>query len=207
MKILIVGATGTIGRELVTQALEDGHSVTALVRDPSKVAWPEAGVEVIEGNVMDTATLGRAVAGQDAVLVALGAGARGRVRAVGTRNVSRAMEEHGVRRLICVSTLGVGESRGNLNFLWKYVMFGLLLRRAFADHVAQEEHVVRSALDWTIIRPGAYTDGERTGHYRHGFSATEKGLKLEVSRADVADFVLAQLTDDRYLHKTPGVSY
>jgi len=86
-------------------------------------------------------------------------------------------------------------------------MFGMLLRAAFADHVSQEDHVIRSGLDWTIVRPAAYTDGERTGDYRHGFPATEEGLKLKISRADVADFVLTQLADDSYICMTPGVSY
>jgi putative NADH-flavin reductase len=86
-------------------------------------------------------------------------------------------------------------------------MFGLLLRRAYADHVMQEEHVKNSDLDWTIVRPGAYTDGERSGDYRHGFPATATDLKLKISRADVADFMLNQLEDDSYLHMTPGISY
>ena len=86
-------------------------------------------------------------------------------------------------------------------------MFGLLLRRAFADHIAQEDRVRASSLDWTIVRPGAYTDGDRTVDYRHGFPASASNLKLKVSRADVADFMLKQLTDDSYLHRAPGISY
>ena len=86
-------------------------------------------------------------------------------------------------------------------------MFGMLLRAAFVDHVAQEEYVMRSGLEWTIVRPAAYTDGERTGNYRRGFPAAAKGLKLKISRADVADFALQQLTDNSYVHETPGVSY
>lgn len=86
-------------------------------------------------------------------------------------------------------------------------MFGLLLRKAFADHVLQEEYVKQSRLDWTIVRPGAFTDGALTGEYRHGFSATDKGITLKISRADVADFMLKQLVDETYLHATPGLSY
>ena len=207
MKVLIFGATGSIGRELVTQGLEMGHTVTAFARDPSKMAIIHARLEIIEGDVMDSAAVDRAVAGHDAVLIALGAGSKGQVRSTGTRNIIQAMQKSGTRRLVCLSTLGVGDSRGNMNFLWKYVMFGMLLRAAFADHVSQEDHVIRSGLDWTIVRPAAYTDGERTGNYRHGFPATEKGLKLKISRADVADFVLTQLADDSYIRMTPGVSY
>ena len=207
MKVLIFGATGTVGRELVTQALEKGHAVTAFARNPSKLDISHPNLEIIEGDVTDSALVDRAVLGHDAVLVALGAGTKGQVRSTGTRNIIQAMQKDGVRRLICLSTLGVGDSRVHLNFYWKYIMFGLLLRAAFADHVSQEEHVTQSGLDWTIVRPAAYTDGERTGNYRHGFPAAEKALKLKISRADVAEFVLAQLDDNSYVHMTPGVSY
>lgn len=207
MKVLVFGATGTVGRELVRQALEMGHTVTAFARDPSKLEIKHPSLEIIEGDVMDSALVDRAVAGHDAVLVALGAGTKGQVRSTGTCNIIQAMQRNGVRRLVCLSTLGVGDSRAHLNFYWKYIMFGMLLRAAFADHVSQEEHVIRSGLDWTIVRPAAYTDGERTGNYRHGFPATAKGLKLKISRADVADFVLTQLADNGYVHMTPGVSY
>jgi uncharacterized protein YbjT (DUF2867 family) len=86
-------------------------------------------------------------------------------------------------------------------------MFGLLLRQAYADHVLQEEYVMKSDLDWTIIRPAAFTDGPRTGVYQHGFSGAAEGLTLKISSADVADFLLWQLAEDTYLHKTPGLSY
>jgi putative NADH-flavin reductase len=207
MKILIFGATGTIGRELVTQALELGHTVTAFARDPSKLAISNANLQIFEGDVMDSASVDRVVVGHEAVLIALGAGISGQVRSTGTRNIIKAMQNSGVRRLICLSSLGVGDSRGNLNFFWKYLMFGMLLRAAFADHISQEDHVIGSGLDWTIVRPAAYTDGERTGSYRHGFPGTEKGLKLKISRADVAEFVLNQLTDNSYIRMTPGISY
>jgi hypothetical protein len=117
------------------------------------------------------------------------------------------MEEAGVRRLVCQTTLGVGESSDNLDFFWRHVMFGLLLRGAFADHEQQEAHVKGSDLDWTIVRPAAFTDGGRTGAYRHGFSPTKEGLSLKISRADVAEFMLDQLTDDAYIRQTPGLSY
>ncbi len=156
---------------------------------------------------MDLASVESAVLGQDAVLCALGAGRKGTIRSEGTRNIIRAMERAGVRRFICQTTLGVGDSRGNLNFFWKYIMFGLFLRQAYADHVLQEDYIKQSRLDWTIVRPGAFVDGNGTGEYRHGFPGTDKTIKLKISRADVADFMLKQLTDKTYLKKTPGLSY
>ncbi len=119
----------------------------------------------------------------------------------------QAMEGAGVRRLVCQTTLGVGDSSENLNFFWKHVRFGLLLRGAFADHEQEEAHVRGSAGDWTIVRPAAFTVGGRTREYRHGFPPSKKGLRLKISRADVADFMLDQLTNDAYIRQTPGLSY
>lgn len=207
MRLLIFGATGTVGRQLVAQALDKGHEVTAFVRTPSKLSGENSGLKIVRGDVLDLEAVERAMPGHDGVLIALGAGAMGRIRTDGTKNVIQAMRKHGVRRLICLSSLGVGDSRGNLNFFWKYVMFGLLLRRAYADHVAQEAAVKESGLDWTVVRPAAYTDDGITKQYQHGFSPTTEKLELKISRADVAHFMLEQLETNDYLLKTPGVSY
>ena len=207
MKLLIFGSTGSIGRHLVEQALAQGHTVTAFTRDPAKLEINHANLRVAQGDVMDFASVERAVQGQDRVLCSIGAGRKGTIRSEGTRNIVQAMENAGVRRLVCQSTLGVGDSRGNLNFFWKYIMFGFFLRQVYADHVSQENYVKQSHLDWTIVRPAGFTDGDRSGQYRHGFPGTDKTTKLKISRADVADFMLKQLTDDTYLHKTPGLSY
>lgn len=209
MKVLIFGATGSIGREVVQQALEQGHEVTAFARDPAKLGLQHHHLKTFQGDVLDLAAVKEAMQGQDAVLCSLGSGEKrtGTVRSEGTQQIIRAMEQTGVRRLICQTTLGVGDSQDNLNFFWKYVMFGFLLRQVFADHVTQENYIKQSNLDWTIVRPAAFADGDRTGNYRHDFLGNDKTLKLKISRADVADFILQQLTDDSYLHKTPGVSY
>ncbi|MEU2255680.1 SDR family oxidoreductase [Nocardia xishanensis] len=206
MKIAVFGATGSVGRLVVEQALEQGHEVTAFTRDAAGVTQRHERLRVVEGDVFDTHQAERAVAGQDAVLIALGDGRKGLVRYAGTKSVVEAMHRTGVKRLICQSTLGVGDSRDNLDFLWKYVFFGLLLRRAYHDHVEQEAYVRASDLDWTIVRPSAFTDGPRTGSYRRGFPGSERGLTLKIARADIADFLLEQLTDSTYLHRTPGIS-
>ena len=207
MKLLVFGATGSVGRQLVDQALEQGHTVTEFTRDTTKIDIKDDKLRVAQGDVMDPASVARAVQGHEAVLCSLGAGRKGTVRSEGTRNIINAMEKAGVRRFICQSTLGAGDSRSNLNVFWKYIMFGMLLRPMYADHGRQENYVKQSRLDWTIVRPGAFTDGERTGQYRYGFPATDKTTELKISRADVADFMLKQLADDGYVHKTPGLSY
>lgn len=206
MKIVVFGATGTVGRHIVDRALLQGHEVTAFARNAAPVALRHPRLSVIEGDVMLAGDVLSAVAGQEAVIVALGAGRNGTVRSVGTQHVVDAMKRQGVRRLIVQSTLGAGDSRPALNFFWKRIMFGLLLRPAYADHQRQEEIVAASGLDWTLVRPSAFTDGPATNNYQHGFSPTLKGLALKISRADVAGFILRQLTDQTYLRRAANLT-
>jgi putative NADH-flavin reductase len=207
MKIIIFGSTGSIGAHLVKQALDAGHTVTAFVRNPARLQIKHHNLLTAQGDLMDAGSVVKATKGHDAVLCAIGSGRKGNVRSQGTLHVIQAMEQTGVKRLVCETTLGAGDSRGNLNFFWKYIMFGMLLREAYADHEKQEAYIMRSNLDWTIVRPAAFTDGPHTGVYHHGFSADAKNVTLKISRADVADFMLKQLSDNRYLRKTPGLSY
>ena len=207
MKVAIFGSTGSIGRHIVEQALEQEHTVTAFARDPAMLEIEHANLTVVHGDALDSAAVEKAVDGQDAVVCALGAGAKGAIRAEGTRNIVRAMEKVNVSRFVCLSSLGVADSRDSLNFFWKHIMFGLLLRGAYADHESQEDCVKESRLEWTLVRPAAFTDGNRTGVYRHGFPSTDKTISAKISRADVADFMLKQLTDRTYLRETPGLSY
>ena len=209
MKILIFGSTGGTGRQLVKQALDAGHEVTAFARNPARLDdISQNNLHTVRGDVLDAATVESAVPGHDAVLCAIGAGAgRTTLREDGTRAIVRAMEKAGVRRLICQSSMGIGDSRANLGLLTRYVIVPVFLRHAFADHEHQEAIVKKSDLDWTIVRPPHLKDGPRTRSYRHGFSATDTMIKGKISRADVADFMLSQLADDAYVRKTPGVSY
>jgi len=207
MNVIIFGATGSVGRHLVEQSLHAGHKVTAFARDPSVLTLTDANLRHRAGDVLDPSAVRAAVAGHDAVIVALGAGRKGNVRAAGTRNIVSAMGHHGLRRLICATTLGAGDSYATLNFFWKRLMFGLLLSEAFADHQAQEDAIRRSDLDWVIVRPGAFTDGPATGVFKKGFAPTEKNLAFKISRADVAGFMVQQLTASKWLRQSPGVSY
>ena len=207
MRLIIFGSTGSVGRLLVEQALQDEHLVTAFVRDRAKLSVSHSNLSIIQGDVLDYRSVEKAIKNQDVVLCTIGGGSKGNVRAEGTRNIIRAMDHNGVRRLICQSTLGAGDSKGNLNFFWKHIMFGLLLKQAYKDHELQENYVLQSKLDWTIVRPAAFTDGDRTRNYRHGFGPHEKDLTLKISRADVADFILNQVSENAYLRKTPGQSY
>ena len=209
MKLIVFGATRGVGRNFTEQALDAGHDVTAVVREPSNFELKHNNLQVVKGDVMDFASVEQVIKDHEAVISAIGspASSTDKVRSEGTQNIIRAMEKNGIRRLISVSSLGVGDSKVMLPFLLKYIIVPFFLKNAFADHEIQEDYIRQSDLDWTIIRPAGLTNGVRTEVYRHGFPVTEKGLKLKISRADVADFMLKQLNDKIYIHKTPGISY
>jgi len=125
----------------------------------------------------------------------------------GTKNVLRAMEALGVKRFVSESSLGIGDSKGQLGLLYNYVVIPVLLRNIFADKQVQEKLIQNSNLDWVIVRPAVLTNGPRTGKYRAGFDASDQFIRGRISRADVADFMLGQVADPSYVRKTPGLSY
>lgn len=208
MNLIIFGATGSIGQHLITKALDQGHTVKAFARHAFNLKTSHPNLILISGDVFDQQSVSNAVKGCDAVLITLGsAKLTGKVRSIGTLNIVNAMQFHNVKRLICQTTLGAGDSHAVLNFYWKYIMFGLILRSVFKDHEDQEEIVKESNLDWTIVRPAAFTDGPATDSYNHGLSVLNKDQKLKISRLDVASFMIDQIKDDTYLHQYPGISY
>jgi putative NADH-flavin reductase len=209
MKILVFGASGGTGRELLKQALDKGIEVTAFVRDASKVQdIQNPNLTVVGGNVLNMEDVGRTVAGHDAVLYAIGAGSkRTTIREQGTRIVIEAMQAANVKRLVCLSSFGVGDSRTDLSLFTRYVVVGIFLRHAFADHERQEAVVRKCALDWTLVRPPHLKDGSHTGIYQHGLTLAYGNIKGWISRGDLADFMLKQLEDDRYIRQAPRVSY
>src|SRR5262245_10165075 len=208
VRLLVVGATGGTGRHVVTQALERGHAVTALARDPSRLTTAHPDLRVVQGDVLDAASLDAAVRDQDAVVSVLGHRSYyspARIQSEGTRNLLRAMEAHGVSRFACVTSLGLGDSAGRMGLLYTLIVIPLVLPLYFWDKARQERLIAASRTDWVIARPGGLTNGPKTGAYRHGpglggFFATAK-----ISRADVADFLLNQIGSDAYVGSTPGV--
>lgn len=207
MNIVVLGATGGTGREVVQQALAQGHRVTAFVRDPARLPVEDEQLQVVVGDALDPAAVERAVAGQDAAVVALGSRDRSNrsVRSQGTAHVIRAMQAHDVPRLVVVSAGGVGDSYEQVPLLIK-LFIKTLLRHAYADHEQQEQYVRESDREWVIVRPGQLTDGPRTGDYHTGTVEQEISGSGRVSRADVAEFVLQQLADDRYLRQAVSIT-
>lgn len=117
------------------------------------------------------------------------------------------MEKLGVKRFVCESSLGIGDSKGKLGLFYNVVLIPLLLRNIFADKDVQEKRIKESKLDWIIVRPARLTNGPKRSTYRHGFDIGSKLTSESVSRADVAQFMLRQVTEDSYLCKTPGLAY
>ena len=211
MKILLFGATGATGKQVLLQALNQGHTVTAIARDPSKITLNNPGLKIIQGNVLLTLPDG-AFINQDAVICCLGAPANkaATLRSEGTKNIINAMNKANVNRIICQSSLGFDDSIEVLNctsFLFKKIIVPYILKATFKEHHLQELAIKQSKLNWTIVRPGSLTNGIKTGKYKYGFSYNDSTLKVKISRADVADMMLKQLTMPQYLQKVVGVSY
>jgi putative NADH-flavin reductase len=205
MKILVLGATGATGRLIVRDAAASGHHVVALVRNTERANLP--GAEVIEGDVRDEGTLVRALHGCDAVISALGTGTGVRkvdLLTVATRALVAAMTRAGVRRLICISALGVGDSRNHGGFVFDRLFQPLLLGPAYKDKGRQEATIRASSLEWVLVRPAQLTNGAPRGHIRATTDLTSvNGGKI--ARADVAQFVVEQLTTDTWLRRTPVI--
>ncbi len=208
MKLVVFGASGGTGQEIIGQALEQGHEVTAFVRDPAKLAIKDNKLHIIKGDVLNNqSAIASAVAGRDAIICALGVG--NSLKSAGLiagslAAIVPAAEKHDVRRLILISAFAVGDSSRNAPLVPR-LMYRLLLSDINRDKKAGEDIVKASGLDWTIIHPVMLTTGPRTGTYRSGGRLSLTGIP-KVSRADVAHFALAQLGDETFLHKTAVIS-
>jgi len=211
MKVIVFGATGPTGRHAVDQALAKGHEVTAFVRDPAKLQAKHERLRVVTGDALDGNSVESALAGQEGVLVCLGARNRSGkgwpprdIDFVATQHILQGMKKHGVRRLVCLSSMGVGDSknvRSASHWLFANVVRPLLLRKVFQAKERQEAAIRVSGTGWIIVRPTYLTNGPA----RSAFQVTTdlSPVPASISRADVAAFMVAQLTGDEYLHLTP----
>lgn len=209
MKILVLGATGATGRLIVGEAIAKGYEVVALVRSREK-ALDLKGVELIEGDARDPVALTRATAGCDAVISSLGT-AMSPFREVtllstATRALVDVMAKQNVRRLVCITGLGAGDSRGHGGFFFDRVFLPLMLRKVYEDKNRQEDAIRASKLDWTIVRPTVLNDKPARGHAKAltDLSGVHGGT---IARADVAEFVVQQLATDTWLRKAPLITW
>lgn len=209
-RLLIVGATGGTGRQLLVQALERGYEVTAFVREPSRLSIAHPHLTVVRGNVLDRDSVDTAMRGQDAVLSALGHKRffyPTRIPSEGTRHIVRAMESQGVRHLVCETAMGIGDSAGRMGLYYTFFVIPLILPFYFWDKSRQERVIAGSNLEWVIVRPGMLTNGAERSQYRHGRRIGSLLWTVRISRADVADFMLNQLESDTYALAAVGVCW
>ncbi len=206
--VLIIGASRGIGLEAVKQALKAGHRVRAMARSASRIPVTHANLEKVAGDALDQGAVAEALDGIDAVIQALGvtAGPEMMMRPTrlfsdATRVLLAAMTQTGVRRLICVTGFGAGDSRNRGNFFYN-AAFTMFLGRVYDDKDVQERLIRKSGLDWVIVRPVILTNGPRTGRYQVLVDPRDWRCGF-ISRADVADFLVKQIDDDRYLGTTP----
>jgi putative NADH-flavin reductase len=209
MKVLLLGATGTVGREVLDQALLLGHSVRVLVRVPAKLKAHEGRLEVLTGDALDGAALEHAVNGCEAVVYCLGERVKGketRLFSESTRLLIAAMEKAGVKRLIALTGIGAGETKGHGGWFYDWIIYPLFTRKIYEDKDRQEDLIRKSSLDWTIVRAASFTDGPLGGRLR----ATDQleGVTIaKISRADTAAFLLDQLRSGAWLRRAPLVGY
>lgn len=209
MNILIFGASGHTGQELVAQALSDSHNVTAFVRTPGKLTITHERLKVIEGNVKDYNTVENAIKNQEAVLSTLGVSKQLKNDPIvieGIKNIIKAMEQVNVRRFIYLSFLAVGDGRKDAGFVIKNII-SRIVHNEITDHEEKERLINSSSLEFTIVRPPKLTNGLKKGLYRSGEIIKAKSILPTMSRSDVADFMLKQLTDKTFLRKAVRIMY
>lgn len=208
-KVLIIGASHGIGLETTRAALRADHSVRALARSAATIPMQDANLDKVSGNALSRDTIRNALQGVDVVIQTLGVEFSPRVIfesttlfSESTRILLDVMKAAGPKRLIAVTGLGAGDSRGHGGLLYDAVVFPLILKRVYDDKDVQEWIIRSSDLEWTIVRPGLLTDGPKTGRYRV-LTEPQDWRFGRISRADVADFLVHQVDDRALIGKTP----
>ncbi len=209
MRVLIIGATGPLGQEITRKALQEEHAVTALVRDAARLPLRNPQLTVALGDVLQMGAIDAPMVAQHAVICCLGTKPAWRpidLFSRGTEIILRAMQRHNVRRIICISGVGAGNSKGHGGFFYNRVLQPLLLRSIYEDKTRQEQLVRKSDRDWCIVRPARLTAEKEREHY--GAVTRMEGLQAtRISRADTAAFVVKQITSNQYLYRAPVLTY
>jgi putative NADH-flavin reductase len=208
MKIVIFGASGRTGKHVVEQALANGHQVIAFVRTPSKLGIQHERLSLIQGDVTDPAAVEKAVAGVDAVVSVLGPSDNSPDMKVskGTANILAAMNKHGVRRLVASAGAGIPDTNDTPKLLNKLInqLIKLTSRNVYEDMNRTVATIRNSPVEWTLVRVPMLTDKPKTGQTKAAWVG--KGMGMQITRADMADFMLKQLTDKSYIRQAPAVS-
>jgi putative NADH-flavin reductase len=203
MRLLVFGASGKTGREVVRQALARGFDVTGFVRDTARLPLAHANLRLVKGDITDPKAVARVVSGHTGVISTLGVGTplRHDPRVIeGVRTIARACEHASIERLVYLSTIGVRQSRDDAGRVLSWLAT-TLVRHETADHEIKEAVIAESFVDWTIVRAPMLTNGRLTAAYRVGDAIRARSPLPMMSRADVADFLLRQLTDAAFIRK------
>jgi putative NADH-flavin reductase len=210
--VLIIGASKGIGFEVVRGALASGHNVRAFARSANRIKLAHPHLEKRRGDALNPEDIQSALNGMDIVIQALGIGLGPhmifgpvRIFSDATRILVPAMETAGIKRLVCITGFGAGDSRASVGCAQR-IPFRIVFGRAYDDKDVQERIIRNSRLDWTIVRPGVLTNGTRTGRYRV-LDRPDQWQNGLISRADVADFLVRQINDDTYVGKAPVLIY
>jgi len=209
VKVVVFGATGETGRHLTERALRASHTVTAFVRDPTRMTIVHERLRVVRGDVLDPPSVDRVIPGHDAVLSALGSTARNPapVLSDGVRHILDAMERSRVRRIVALSAAGaLGESAGFAVGNAGMRIFRMWLPEVYREHRKMLDELRRRELEWIAVRAVLLTNGPAKGRYRVAVEGIPR-WGFRISRADVADFMVQQLTNNEFVRKLPATAY
>lgn len=208
MRLLIFGATGGTGRQLLTQGLAKGYKITAFVRNPTVLAIQHKNLSLIQGNILEENDVTNAIKGQDVVISVLGnktSNALWKANTIisdGVKHIIAGMKKEKVERLVFVASFGVNEKI----FFPEKLFIRIILKNIFTDIPRQEKAIKQSGLDWTIVHPARLINALRTGKYNVG-EHLPIGLFSKIARSDVADFLLKCINNKNVIRKTMTLSY
>jgi putative NADH-flavin reductase len=207
-RLLVLGATGRVGRVVVDEALQRGDHVTALVRAPEKLGHDSSLVRVVRGDALDPGAVATSVADQNAVLFVLGAG---NVRhttlfSESTRILLDQMQRHGVRRLLCVTGVGAGDTKGHGGFLYDRIVFPLFTKAIYVDKDRQEALIRASATEWTIVRPAPFRNRTPSGPLRI-VTRVDRTVLRKISPREVALFLLDEVEQNAHVRESVFIGH
>ncbi len=210
MRLAVFGATGPTGKEVVAQALEEGDEVVAYARNPAKLGIANDRLMLVQGELSDRGQIGRAIAGADAVVSALGprGGSRDKPLTQGMQNIVAAMDKLGVRRIVITSTLSIKDLNDKPELRARALVFlvKLAMRPAYEEIVSVADALRASDLEWTILRMTMLNNKPKSGKVRAGYLGRGEVAASFIARADVAGFILLCLREGKYLRQAPAIS-
>jgi len=204
MKILVLGASGRTGRQIIEQALENNHEVIAFIRNTKKLDIKHKKLSIIEGDVRKIRDVEKAIKKATVIISAIG-GKLGRkpVCEEGISNIIYQMKKYGKKRIIAVSTFGTGKTKRRGFYAW---LLWTIITKLMRDKEKMEERLQKSGLNWTILMPTKLTNSKKTEEYKSGENLMPKGIP-KISRADVAHFALKIIKSKKTIHRKIVLTY